>query len=196
MKNTDDKFTALWNAQKGKCAITRLPMDMLGSGLEELVIVPVGFKHNHQKGKEQLAFKWAADARGMFEDTEIRAVLSRYKAHREDHFDHFANMRLMMDHVATLLRRAGLSPRNHCVNMLSVYNIEEPNEFEGRPVATVEFRGTIDFAGEIRYYKDSPNDYKILDLADPNYHIALLKFFGIEDYEFQIFADHDVFADL
>lgn len=195
---TDPNFIALWNEQTGKCAITHLPMDQNGEGLEQVVMVPVGFKHRHQKGKKQLALKWAADARGKHEDTEVRAVLSRHKAHRDRVFEHMADLRAMMDHIAIILRRGGLSTRSNSVTGLSVYRIEEPNEFDGRPVATVEYRGFIHFQSDIQYGRDKIGDknWHVLDLADPNYHVVLLKFFGVEDYVFQIFADHDVFADL
>lgn len=198
MKTTDHRFIALWNEQEGECAITRLPMDPEGDGLQKVVMVPTGFKHAHQKGKKQLALKWAADARGKHEDTEIRAILSMYKARRDGAFEMISSLSLMMDHVCTILRRGGLSTRGNCANGINVYHIENPNEFEGRLEATIEFRGFVHFQSDIQYGKDKIKDknWQTLDLADPNYHITLLKFFGVEDYAFQIFADHDVFADL
>ncbi len=105
--------------------------------------------------------------------------------------------RLLMDEIATILVRGGLSPRLHCSNGLSVYNIEEVNEFDGRFEPEVKLLGYIHFQGVVHFrLPDIHSEQFILDLSDPNCHITLLKFFGIEDYKFQIFKDHNVFDDV
>ncbi len=188
-------FQRWWDDQDGKCAITRLPMDVNGVGLNEVVAVPCESRSGLSL---QLALKWAADARGEYKDWDVRGVLARYKAYRDVVFDHMASLKSLMDHFGSILRRGGLSVRNNSVSGMSVYHIREPNEFDGRFVAEVEYRGFLDFGSDINYGKDRLDGDMVLtvNLEDPNYHLALLRFSGVEEYKFQIFADHDVFGDL
>ena len=192
-----NQFEELWARQAGLCAISHLPMRRDGTGLEKVVVVPGGFRYARDKKEKQLALRWAADARGRFENTDIRAVLSMYKAHRTEVFDYVCDRDLMMDHIATLLRRGGLSVKGTAANSFDVYRIEGVNEFDGRLVPEIEHRGWVHFQSDIRYGREERHhDGLVVDLADPNYHIKMLKKFGVPDYQFQIFADHGVFEGL
>ena len=111
--------------------------------------------------------------------------------------------KLLMDLIATFCRRAGLSTTPYASNRFDVYKIEQPNPFENRPVATLDYRGRIHFQGEVYMHVATPLDSGVvvcdsvkLELGDPEFHIKMLKLLGVQDYEFQIFRDHDVFAGL
>lgn len=89
----------------------------------------------------------------------------------------------IIEEVVVTLYLAGLSPRIHCANAISVYHVEEVNEFDGRYIPELIYLGIIHFqSAQITLQR--PNYTKtgrrlMLELADPNFHLKLLQFFGI-----------------
>jgi len=88
-----------------------------------------------------------------------------------------------VDHTV-ILRRGGLSPRTNCNNRLSVWYIGEENPYDNRDAPTLEFRGLVHFqGGEIGLSKSVLYTEPIMvELANPNWHLDLLKFFGVPDW--------------
>ena len=110
-------------------------------------------------------------------------------------------IRQQMDFVGAILVRSGLSPRIHCANELSVYSITEENEFDGIFEPIVVCLGYINFgsvAAIVKVTKWTPRGVQIppridLDIANPNFHIELLKCFDISDAELERYDDDGAF---
>lgn len=105
--------------------------------------------------------------------------------------------RVLKDLISSVLTRGGLSPRLHCSNELSVYKITEVNEFDGIYEPLVELRGYVHFQEDITIRHTGVHDPRlIVDLADPEFHIKILLFFKVEQYEIDVMNDHDAFDNL
>ncbi len=192
-----DRLQQLWREQNGRCAVSGMAMT---HKLHDLCAISIDLTGSHPDHHNhiQLVCEWVRRAKGWASNSEIRAVLSMFKAFKDESYPLIVAEHLLMDHIAAIIRRGGLCPCNYLSNELAVYYIVDHHgvNVASHRTNVVELRGYVHFQGGDVTIKRANHQQLVVDLNDPNYYVTILKFFGIDDYQFQIFADHHVFIDL
>lgn len=94
-----------------------------------------------------------------------------------------------------VLHLAGLGTRMDTVNECCVFNIERPNEFEGRYDFEYKYLGNFKVQGDIIIlfppgYPQDSNTVRLEDLNDPELYQKVLGYFGKERWEIELFLEH------
>lgn len=98
----------------------------------------------------------------------------------------------LLDEIIISLYHIGLAVRAHVSNEISVYNLEEPNEFDGRLEPELKHLGYVHIQGMDAVTLIGPDycgERTFLPISDRDFHKKLFMFFGVDESRVERFFD-------
>lgn len=99
---------------------------------------------------------------------------------------------LLIDEVVCTLYHGGLAPKPSASNVVSVFLILDKNEFDNRPEPYMSHLGYVEIQGEDTVavkFEDVHAPRTYIELADPEFHTKILRYFQVEEYRIYMFNE-------